>query len=176
MPPRWPASINGWMTPPDGELRRARRLGIIAAGIYGKWNDRFEHRLARLERKAAFTVPSALDSQLDAVLSQYRFVICTDSRTHVYRPRVAQVHSFVVARLASRTQLGHKTCCLESETCGNRENQQDLVGERGFEPPPPWSRTSNKRIVNNLHQALPSALYHYLVSLARGGVALDSAT
>jgi len=42
------------------ELRRAHRLGTIAAGAYQQAKGRFEHRLARLERKSGQTLLKAL--------------------------------------------------------------------------------------------------------------------
>jgi tetratricopeptide (TPR) repeat protein len=38
------------------ELRRAHRLGTIAAATYRYYKGRFEHRLSRLERKTALTL------------------------------------------------------------------------------------------------------------------------
>jgi len=43
------------------ELRRANRLGTIAAVAYRQARGRFEHRLARLERKAGRTLLDALE-------------------------------------------------------------------------------------------------------------------
>lgn len=43
------------------ELRRANRLGTIAAVAYRQARTRFEHRLARLERKAGRTLLDALE-------------------------------------------------------------------------------------------------------------------
>jgi uncharacterized protein YprB with RNaseH-like and TPR domain len=42
------------------ELRQAHRLGTIATLNYRQWKGRFEHRLARLERKAAFSLSGEL--------------------------------------------------------------------------------------------------------------------
>lgn len=43
------------------ELRRANRLGTMAAAAYRQCRERFEHRLARLERKAGRTLLDALE-------------------------------------------------------------------------------------------------------------------
>jgi tetratricopeptide (TPR) repeat protein len=43
------------------ELRRANRLGTIAPGAYRQGKARFEHRLARLERKAGGTLLEGLE-------------------------------------------------------------------------------------------------------------------
>jgi hypothetical protein len=45
------------------ELRRAGRLGTIAPACYRQTRARFEHRLARLERKAARTLLDALEAE-----------------------------------------------------------------------------------------------------------------
>jgi uncharacterized protein YprB with RNaseH-like and TPR domain len=45
------------------ELRRANRLGTIAAVLYRQSLARFEHRLARLERKAGRTLIDAIESE-----------------------------------------------------------------------------------------------------------------
>jgi hypothetical protein len=42
------------------ELRRANRLGLIAAGAYAQNKAKFEHRLARLERKAGLMLLDSL--------------------------------------------------------------------------------------------------------------------
>jgi uncharacterized protein len=45
------------------ELRRANRLGTIAAVAYRQSRARFEHRLARLERKAGRTLLDAIEAE-----------------------------------------------------------------------------------------------------------------
>ena len=45
------------------ELRRASRQGTIAPGAYKQARVRFEHRLARLERKAGRTLLDAMESE-----------------------------------------------------------------------------------------------------------------
>jgi uncharacterized protein len=45
------------------ELRRANRLGTIAAGAYRTNRTRFEHRLARLDRKVGRSLLEALESE-----------------------------------------------------------------------------------------------------------------
>jgi hypothetical protein len=45
------------------ELRRANRLGTIAAAVYRQCRQRFEHRLARLERKAGCSLLEPMESE-----------------------------------------------------------------------------------------------------------------
>ncbi|HTR46923.1 MAG TPA: ribonuclease H-like domain-containing protein [Verrucomicrobiae bacterium] len=45
------------------ELRRASRLGTLSPGTYQGWRQRFQQRLARLERKAGRTLLDALESE-----------------------------------------------------------------------------------------------------------------
>ena len=45
------------------EIRRANRLGTIAATAYRQCRERFEHRLARLERKAGRSLPDAMEAE-----------------------------------------------------------------------------------------------------------------
>ena len=45
------------------ELRRAQREGTIAAAVHRRCRERFEHRLARLERKAGRSLLEALESE-----------------------------------------------------------------------------------------------------------------
>jgi uncharacterized protein len=45
------------------ELRRAHRQGTIAAALHRRCRERFEHRLARLERKAARSLLDAMESE-----------------------------------------------------------------------------------------------------------------
>ena len=44
------------------QLRRAHQLGTITAAAYRRAKARFEHRLARLERKTKRTLLDALDA------------------------------------------------------------------------------------------------------------------
>jgi hypothetical protein len=48
------------------ELGRANRLGTIAAAAYRQGRARFEHRLARLERKAGRTMFKGTDAESEA--------------------------------------------------------------------------------------------------------------
>jgi len=48
------------------EIQRAKRSGTIARGAYQKLRERFEHRLARLERKAARLPLEAIVSESPA--------------------------------------------------------------------------------------------------------------
>jgi uncharacterized protein YprB with RNaseH-like and TPR domain len=45
------------------ELRRANRLGTIATAAYRQCRERFEHRLARLERKAGRSLLDAMEAE-----------------------------------------------------------------------------------------------------------------
>jgi hypothetical protein len=45
------------------ELRRANRLGTMAAAAYRLCRERFEYRLARLERKAGRGLLDAMESE-----------------------------------------------------------------------------------------------------------------
>src|SRR2546422_7473394 len=40
----------------------------------------------------------------------------------------------------------------------SQPNQLDMVGERGFEPPTPWSRRLDARETNNLHRVRPTVM------------------
>jgi len=66
-----------------GELRRANRLGTIAAVAYRQARARFEHRLARLERKAGRTLLDALEARGGE----------KPLEPQIPRPRSAQVHT-----------------------------------------------------------------------------------
>jgi uncharacterized protein YprB with RNaseH-like and TPR domain len=46
------------------ELRRASRIGAVAASAYGEFKTRFEHRLARLERKSRRSLLDVLGEEL----------------------------------------------------------------------------------------------------------------
>ena len=64
-------------------------------------------------------------------------------RGHVAAASLAGQHSEVSR---SWTQLGHKTCVVGAEFAGTARMKSNrisglMVGERGFEPPTPWSRT-----------------------------------
>jgi uncharacterized protein YprB with RNaseH-like and TPR domain len=47
-----------------GELRRASRIGAVAASAYGEFKTRFAHRLARLERKSRRSLLDVLGEEL----------------------------------------------------------------------------------------------------------------